>query len=198
LYSAQSPITEFASRHGTVINQQSPKTSVGLTASEAAARLERDGPNQFTPKELKPAWLKYLLQFTDPFMVQLLNPMSTPTNMLFMIFHICDRFCLKSPVFFRSSPTRPIRISQSTGVRVFPSSRFSVPAVSQDSHHACFCFYVPDLGALLEGVTFLSCTYAHFQEGQATSAMAAFKSMLPQKATGMRDQSLATVTFCAS
>ena len=41
-----------------------------------------------------------------------------------------------------------------------------------------------DLGVLLEAVTFLSCTYAHFQEGAATSAMAGFKNMLPQKATG--------------
>lgn len=66
----QVPIADFAASHNTRIEPNAPKTSGGLTGTEAAARLARDGPNAFTPKELRPAWVKYLLQFTDPFMVR--------------------------------------------------------------------------------------------------------------------------------
>jgi P-type Ca2+ transporter type 2C len=36
----------------------------GLSAAEARARLERDGPNELTAEKPVPAWRKFLAQFT--------------------------------------------------------------------------------------------------------------------------------------
>jgi sodium/potassium-transporting ATPase subunit alpha len=68
----QTPIEAFAAEKGTKIDMLSPKDSGGLTEAEAALRLERDGPNVFTQQEGRPAWLKFLLLFTDPFMLLLI------------------------------------------------------------------------------------------------------------------------------
>jgi P-type Ca2+ transporter type 2C len=45
---------------------------VGLTSAEAAARLERFGPNLLDPAEAVPAWRKLLAQFADPLIYLLL------------------------------------------------------------------------------------------------------------------------------
>ncbi|MCL4219757.1 MAG: HAD-IC family P-type ATPase [Phycisphaerales bacterium] len=45
---------------------------VGLSAAEAAARLERDGPNTISAKRGKPWWLRLLLQFHAPLVYILL------------------------------------------------------------------------------------------------------------------------------
>ncbi len=46
--------------------------TTGLTAAEAAARLERFGPNQLEPEATVPAWRKLLTQFADPLVYLLL------------------------------------------------------------------------------------------------------------------------------
>ncbi|AQP49043.1 haloacid dehalogenase [Tessaracoccus aquimaris] len=45
---------------------------IGLTAAEAAARLERYGPNQLTAGATEPAWKRMLKQFADPLVYLLL------------------------------------------------------------------------------------------------------------------------------
>jgi potassium/sodium efflux P-type ATPase len=45
----------------------------GLTATEAAARLERYGPNRLDPAERVPAWRKFLTQFADPLIYLLMG-----------------------------------------------------------------------------------------------------------------------------
>ena len=40
--------------------------AAGLTAGEAAARLERDGPNELTAAPKVPAWRRFASQFADP------------------------------------------------------------------------------------------------------------------------------------
>jgi P-type Ca2+ transporter type 2C len=45
---------------------------VGLTSAEAAARLERFGPNLLDPAQAVPAWRKLLAQFADPLIYLLL------------------------------------------------------------------------------------------------------------------------------
>jgi P-type Ca2+ transporter type 2C len=44
----------------------------GLTSAEAAARLERHGPNELEPEAIVPAWRKLLAQFADPLIYLLL------------------------------------------------------------------------------------------------------------------------------
>jgi Ca2+-transporting ATPase len=44
----------------------------GLSEAEARARLERDGRNELIPDKAKPAWRKFLAQFTDALVVLLL------------------------------------------------------------------------------------------------------------------------------
>lgn len=44
----------------------------GLTADEAARRLEREGPNELQPAPLVPRWRKFLAQFQDPLIYLLL------------------------------------------------------------------------------------------------------------------------------
>ncbi len=48
-----------------------PRT--GLTAAEAAARLERHGPNELQGTPRDPAWLRFLHQFADPLVYLLLG-----------------------------------------------------------------------------------------------------------------------------
>jgi hypothetical protein len=54
------------------INVDAPKLSKGLTSAEAATRLARDGRNELKPPKEHSEFVKYLLQFTDPFMLLLL------------------------------------------------------------------------------------------------------------------------------
>lgn len=129
-------VEDFAKRHKTSINAEQPKSSAGLTSAEAASRLLTYGPNAFTTKAGKPEWLKYLLQYTDPFMIMLLL-----AGVLSLVAYSLDT-------------TQPINMY---------------------------------LGILLFGVTFLSCTFAYFQEGKATSAMSGFQNMLPRSARVIRD-----------
>jgi Ca2+-transporting ATPase len=46
--------------------------SSGLSAAEAAARLERDGPNELTMRRQTPWWLRFLMQFHAPLIYILL------------------------------------------------------------------------------------------------------------------------------
>jgi len=43
----------------------------GLAVHEAARRLARDGRNVLTPPKQRPEWLKFLIKFSDPFMILL-------------------------------------------------------------------------------------------------------------------------------
>jgi magnesium-transporting ATPase (P-type) len=45
----------------------------GLTATEAAARFDRYGPNQLVPAERVPTWRKFLAQFADPLIYLLMG-----------------------------------------------------------------------------------------------------------------------------
>jgi P-type Ca2+ transporter type 2C len=45
---------------------------VGLTAAEAAARLERYGPNRFAEAETEPRWRAFVRQYRDPMQIVLL------------------------------------------------------------------------------------------------------------------------------
>ena len=62
----------LSERVKTNIDITNPKTSQGLSASEVAERLERDGPNCLTPPPELPEILKYLSHYTDPFMILLM------------------------------------------------------------------------------------------------------------------------------
>ncbi|HKF78908.1 MAG TPA: cation-transporting P-type ATPase [Candidatus Dormibacteraeota bacterium] len=45
--------------------------SLGLTDSEAAARLARDGPNRLTAGKVEPKWHAFLRQYRDPMQIVL-------------------------------------------------------------------------------------------------------------------------------
>ena len=126
----------FAKELGVVIDTKDPKRSKGLSPGEVVVRTEKYGKNDFTPPPKHPEWVKYLLHFTDPFMILLIV----------------------------------------AGVLCFI-------AYSLDTTQALNLYSA----ILLEGVTFLSCTFAYIQEGHADSAMAAFKNMIPKYATVIRD-----------
>jgi sodium/potassium-transporting ATPase subunit alpha len=64
-------VAELAARYGTALDAENPAKSAGLTFGEAASRLEKFGPNRLTPPKAVPEWYKFLLCFTDPFMVLL-------------------------------------------------------------------------------------------------------------------------------
>ncbi len=63
---------ECVVRYQTNVNVENPRLSKGLSSEEAERRLQRDGPNQLTPPKDIPEIVKYLLQFTDPFMLLLI------------------------------------------------------------------------------------------------------------------------------
>lgn len=60
-----------AARFEASINYENIRGSPGLTSSEAAARLAKNGKNELTPPKERPEIVKYLLQYTDPFMLLL-------------------------------------------------------------------------------------------------------------------------------
>lgn len=139
------PIVDFAKRHGADFNPQDPRHSRGLTAAEATKRLEEFGRNDFTPPPKHSEFVKYLLQFTDPFMIMLI---------------VAGILCFIS---YSIDTNYPINL---------------------------YC------GILLEGITFLSCSYAYFQEGRADSAMDNFKNMMPRYATVIRDGVSTSIPTC--
>lgn len=68
----QAPLEDFAAKYGCKIDPRLPKQSFGLSTQQALESLEKHGPNAFTPPNTQPEWLRFLLQFTDPFMVRVL------------------------------------------------------------------------------------------------------------------------------
>eukprot|EP01133_Synstelium_polycarpum_P008370 gene8370-9837_t len=64
-------LEELSEKYNTHINYTDLKHSMGLTGTEAAERLERDGPNSLTPTKPIPQWVKFLKQFTSLFPIML-------------------------------------------------------------------------------------------------------------------------------
>ena len=62
----------LSARYGTQLDAAEPRASGGLSAAEAASRLASHGPNVLTQKKGEPEWRRFLRQFTDPLLVQLL------------------------------------------------------------------------------------------------------------------------------
>ena len=139
------PIEQFAKRHNADININDLKRCKGLTAAEATKRLLEFGPNDFTPPPKHSEFVKFLLHFTDPFMVLLIV----------------------------------------AGILCFIS-------YSLDTNQAINLYS----GILLEGITFLSCSYAYIQGGSADSAMDSFKNMMPRYADVIRDGVKTSIPAC--
>eukprot|EP00455_Lapot_gusevi_P047349 TRINITY_DN6382_c0_g1_i9.p1 TRINITY_DN6382_c0_g1~~TRINITY_DN6382_c0_g1_i9.p1 ORF type:complete len:474 (-),score=117.37 TRINITY_DN6382_c0_g1_i9:96-1439(-) len=123
------PMNEFLEKFGTQVDLANPRLSKGLSPGEAEARVAKYGKNVFTPVQQQSDIVRFLLGFTDPFMVMLLV-----AGVLSFIAYSLDR---------------------SQAINMY-------------------------LGILLFAVTIFSCVFSFVQEGKATSAMEAFKSMLPQ------------------
>jgi magnesium-transporting ATPase (P-type) len=65
-------LQDLAEMFGTKLDVSNVPASAGLTADQAGKLLEEFGPNVLTPPPRTPAWLLFLLQFTNLFMVLLL------------------------------------------------------------------------------------------------------------------------------
>ena len=52
-------LADIAAKHNTSLSVDNIRQSNGLTKSEAAARLLRDGPNALTPPKKTPEWIKF-------------------------------------------------------------------------------------------------------------------------------------------
>lgn len=64
-------LEEFARRVGSEVDLRDPKRSQGLATDEARSRLRCDGPNSLSPPTQQPEWVKFLLHFTNTFMIML-------------------------------------------------------------------------------------------------------------------------------
>jgi hypothetical protein len=53
------PIPALSERLGVFIDPECPEQSPGLSDLEAAARLNVQGPNELTPPDTKPEWLRW-------------------------------------------------------------------------------------------------------------------------------------------
>ena len=67
----QSPVWSQAAQD--VLTDLATDVDRGLTSAEAAARLDRYGPNQLDPARAVPAWRKFARQFADPLIYLLLG-----------------------------------------------------------------------------------------------------------------------------
>jgi magnesium-transporting ATPase (P-type) len=65
-------LTELGKRYETQIDLSAPRKSRGITQAMAAHRLETYGKNRLTPPKETPEIIKFLLNFTDPFMIVLI------------------------------------------------------------------------------------------------------------------------------
>eukprot|EP00445_Apocalathium_hangoei_P043815 CAMPEP_0203976200 /NCGR_PEP_ID=MMETSP0359-20131031/100994_1 /ASSEMBLY_ACC=CAM_ASM_000338 /TAXON_ID=268821 /ORGANISM="Scrippsiella Hangoei, Strain SHTV-5" /LENGTH=534 /DNA_ID=CAMNT_0050914403 /DNA_START=60 /DNA_END=1662 /DNA_ORIENTATION=+ len=65
-------LEELKEKFETAIDEQNPKESKGLSDQEAKNRLLRDGPNAMTPPKQTPEIVKFLMQFTNMFMILLM------------------------------------------------------------------------------------------------------------------------------
>lgn len=65
-------IEEVAEKYGTNVNAAAPAKSQGLSAEEAARRLEANGLNRLSPPATTPEWIKYLMQYTNPLLALLI------------------------------------------------------------------------------------------------------------------------------
>eukprot|EP00741_Cyanophora_paradoxa_P011220 tig00020554_g10840.t1 len=65
-------IRELAQSLQTDLNAEKPADSTGLSSQEARIRLEKNGKNKLSPPPGKPEWQKYLLQYTNKFMILLM------------------------------------------------------------------------------------------------------------------------------
>eukprot|EP00759_Apiculatamorpha_spiralis_P026779 PhF_6_TR29442/c1_g1_i2/m.43632/K01539/ATP1A; sodium/potassium-transporting ATPase subunit alpha len=65
-------LQQLGERYGTHVDATTPEKSGGLSSTEAAARLKRNGLNRLTPKERTPGWIKFLNQFKGLFQILLI------------------------------------------------------------------------------------------------------------------------------
>jgi len=65
-------LEELKAKFETAIDLQNPKESKGLSEQEAKNRFLRDGPNAMTPPKQTPEIVKFLMQFTNMFMILLM------------------------------------------------------------------------------------------------------------------------------
>lgn len=64
-------LADLATKMETGINVSDTLHSTGLTMSQAADRILRDGPNSLSPPKLTPEWVKFLRHLMNPFMLLL-------------------------------------------------------------------------------------------------------------------------------
>ena len=65
-------LTELGKRYETQLDLSAPRKSRGITQAMATHRLETYGKNKLTPPKETPEIIKFLLNFTDPFMIVLI------------------------------------------------------------------------------------------------------------------------------
>ena len=118
------------------LNVNSPEKSVGLTSEEAGQRFHQYGRNELTPHKDHSEIVKYLLFYTDPFMM-----------------------LLAAAGILAAAIAYPLDRSQ--GINLY-------------------------MGIVLWTIVILSCSFAYWQEGKASSVMGSFKSMLPAQAKVIR------------
>ena len=63
---------EYLSNSDDVLEAQGTSAESGLTASEAAARLEAHGPNKLDEEEKTPLWIRFFEQMADPMVIMLI------------------------------------------------------------------------------------------------------------------------------
>ena len=65
------PVWHVLSREGAV-RELGVEPERGLTSEDAAARLERYGPNRFAEAKAEPRWHAFVRQYQDPMQIVLL------------------------------------------------------------------------------------------------------------------------------
>jgi magnesium-transporting ATPase (P-type) len=65
-------LSELSKRYETQLDLVNPRKSRGITLAMAGQRLETYGKNKLTPPKETPEIIKFLLNFTDPFMIVLI------------------------------------------------------------------------------------------------------------------------------
>ena len=63
---------EYLSSSDVVLREQGTDAEAGLAAAEAAARLEKNGPNKLKEEEKTPLWIRFFQQMADPMVIMLI------------------------------------------------------------------------------------------------------------------------------
>eukprot|EP00445_Apocalathium_hangoei_P057382 CAMPEP_0204090374 /NCGR_PEP_ID=MMETSP0360-20130528/188866_1 /ASSEMBLY_ACC=CAM_ASM_000342 /TAXON_ID=268821 /ORGANISM="Scrippsiella Hangoei, Strain SHTV-5" /LENGTH=530 /DNA_ID=CAMNT_0051039633 /DNA_START=76 /DNA_END=1665 /DNA_ORIENTATION=- len=184
-------LAELKEKFETAIDEQNPKESKGLSDQEAKNRLLRDGPNAMTPPKQTPEIVKFLMQFTNMFMILLMvaSALSPKESKGLSEQEAKSRYQRDGPNAMTPPKQTPeivkflMQFTNMFMILLMFASALSFLAYGLDKTEAVNLY----CGSALVIIVFLQCLASYLEERKSHAVMNSLKSMMPSQCSVVRD-----------